>query len=67
GQGNLSGEIIKSIKLFFPQPPEQQKIADFLLVFDDQIDIQTGKIDILRKHKKGLVQQLIPVVNEVTA
>ncbi|MFK3881275.1 restriction endonuclease subunit S [Pantoea agglomerans] len=67
GQGNLSGEIIKSIKLFFPQPDEQQKIANFLLALDDRIDIQTGKIDILRKHKKGLVQQLLPIVNEVTA
>ena len=51
GQGNLSGEIIKSIKIFFPQPVEQQKIADFLLVLDDKIDAQT-KIDIIRKHKR---------------
>ncbi|HAW6896648.1 TPA: restriction endonuclease subunit S, partial [Escherichia coli] len=66
GQGNLSGEIIKSIKIFFPQPVEQQKIADFLLVLDDKIDAQTKKIDIIRKHKKGLMQQLFPVVSEMT-
>ena len=67
GQGNLSGEIIKSIKLLFPQPVEQQKITDILLALDDQIDAQTGKIDFLKKHKKGLMQQLFPVVDEASA
>ncbi|EFN4508933.1 restriction endonuclease subunit S, partial [Escherichia coli] len=42
------------------------KIADFLLVLDDKIDAQTKKIDIIRKHKKGLMQQLFPVVSEMT-
>ena len=60
GQGNLSGEIIKSIELCFPSPPEQQKIADCLSSLDDLISAQAQKLDALRTHKKGLMQQLFP-------
>ena len=37
-QWNLSAEIIKSLKLFFPQLPEQQKIASFLSSVDEKIE-----------------------------
>lgn len=66
GQGNLSGEIIKSIQLLFPKPIEQQKIADFLLAIDGQIDAQTKKIEALKLHKKGLMQRLFPILLEVS-
>jgi len=39
---------------------EQEKIADILGSLDDYIDASTHKIDILRQHKRGLVQQLFP-------
>ena len=65
GQGNLSGEIIKAISLFFPKPKEQQCIADCLSALDDLITTQSQKIDALKTHKKGLMQQLFPVLHEV--
>lgn len=65
GQGNLSGEIIKSIELFFPSPAEQQKIADFLSSIDNIIDKQKEKINFLKKHKRGLMQGLFSSIEEV--
>jgi len=64
GQGNLSGEIVKSIGLVFPSPTEQQRIADCLTSLDDLIAAETRKLDTLKTHKKGLMQQLFPQVAE---
>lgn len=64
GQGNLSGEIIKAIRLCFPKPKEQQRIADCLSSLGDLITSQSQKIDALKRHKKGLMQQLFPVLDE---
>lgn len=64
GQGNLSGEIVKSIVLMLPKPEEQKKIADCLSFVDEMIESQSSKIHELQKHKKGLMQQLFPSVNE---
>ena len=43
-----------------PSPPEQQRIADCLSCLDDLIAAQARKLDALRQHKKGLLQQLFP-------
>ncbi|WP_275849836.1 restriction endonuclease subunit S [Extensimonas sp. H3M7-6] len=64
GQGNLSGDIIKGIKLFFPLPDEQQKIADCLSSLDELIAAEANKLDALKTHKKGLMQQLFPAEGE---
>ena len=67
GQGNLSGEIVKSIGLVFPSPTEQQRIADCLNSLDDLIAAETRKLDTLKTHKKGLMQQLFPQAGEYYA
>lgn len=66
GQGNLSGEIVKSIELYFPQSEEQQKIAACLSSLDDRINAQVDKIETLQAHKKGLMQGLFPSIEEVS-
>ena len=65
GQGNLSGEIIKFIKLLFPPLQEQQKIANFLSSVDELIEKQEQKIKQYKQHKKGLLQGLFPNINGV--
>lgn len=66
GQGNLSGEIIKSIELFIPKfQEEQQKIADCLSAFDELITTQSDKVESLKMHKIALMQGLFPVIEEV--
>ena len=42
----------------FPLLPEQQKIADCLSSLDELITAEAKKLDTLKAHKKGLMQQL---------
>jgi type I restriction enzyme S subunit len=61
----LSLNELRRIKLPIPKAPEQQKIADCLSSLDDLITAQTQKLATLKTHKKGLMQQLFPVLDEV--
>jgi len=60
GQENLSAGLIKNIYLSHPCLAEQQKIADCLTSLDALIAAQVEKLDALKTHKKGLMQQLFP-------
>ena len=64
GQGNLSGQIIKSLVFAFPCPEEQKKIATCLSEIDCVINMQTNKVDQLKIHKQGLMQGLFPSLEE---
>jgi type I restriction enzyme S subunit len=64
GQGNLSGEIVKSIVIPFPSLPEQTKIATCLSSLDDLINAHVKKCEGLKNHKKGLMPGLFPVAGE---
>lgn len=66
GVPSLSKDIIRKIEVFVPKnPKEQQKIAACLSSVDKLIDTQTQKIEQLKEHKKGLLQQLFPTINDV--
>jgi type I restriction enzyme S subunit len=43
-----------------PSPVEQQKIAECLSSVDELLAAQARKVDELKTHKKGLMQQLFP-------
>jgi len=60
GVRNLNIEIVKSLYLPVPSLKEQQKIADCLSSLDDLIDAQAQKLELLKAHKKALMQQLFP-------
>ena len=47
-----------------PDPAEQQKIADCLASLDVLITLEAQKLDTLKSHKKGLMQQLFPAEGE---
>ncbi|EPV8285070.1 restriction endonuclease subunit S [Vibrio alginolyticus] len=53
-------EFFRDVRLMVPTLPEQQKIADCLSSFDERIALEEKKLDELKAHKKGLVQQLFP-------
>ena len=56
----ISIKRLSTISIRFPSKKEQKKIADCLSSLDDLISAQTKKIEALKKHKKGLMQQLFP-------
>lgn len=64
GIPSLSKTNIEKIKVFIPALPEQQKITATLTSLDDLITAQSNKLEALKAHKKGLMQQLFPNPNE---
>ena len=63
---NLSRDIFKNLPFLVPDTTEQQKIANCLTSLDDIITAQSQKIATLKAHKKGLIQQLFPIIDEVS-
>jgi len=63
GQGSLSQGLIRTLPFCFPKDKaEQQRIADCLSALDAQIIAESRKLDALKLHKRGLMQQLFPSV-----
>ena len=56
----MNSDDIKSLALCIPKPAEQQKIAECLSTLDELIGAESQKLDALKAHKKGLMQQLFP-------
>lgn len=54
---------LKALKIVVSQnTDEQQKIADCLSSIDELIEVISRKVEILKEHKKGLMQQLFPKI-----
>ena len=56
---------VRSFSIPHSSQEEQTKIAQFLLSIDELITAQTQKLATLKTHKKGLMQQLFPALDEV--
>ncbi|MEC5205512.1 type I restriction enzyme S subunit [Vogesella perlucida] len=56
----ISFKQFSELMLPVPKNAEQQKIADCLSSVDELIDTQAQKVEALKAHKKGLMQQLFP-------
>lgn len=59
---HLYSSQLKNILLHIPNIKEQTKIASCLFSIDKLIHEQSQRVEILREHKKGLMQRLFPVV-----
>lgn len=64
GQGNLSGAIVKQIKVSFPSFDEQQKIGKSFQKIDSLITLHQRKLEHLQEQKKGLLQKMFPKKGE---
>lgn len=53
-----------SLSVLSPSIDEQQKIASCLSALDDIIVTETNKLEALKAHKKGLMQQLFPQLDK---
>src|SRR5699024_4476021 len=63
----ISKEDFIAMPLPVLSPEEKQKIADCLSSLDALIAAQADKIDALKAHKKGVMQQLFPSPEAVRA
>jgi type I restriction enzyme, S subunit len=62
---NLNADIIKLLTVHFPKNnKEQQKIASCLSSLDEVIAAHSQKLELLKDHKKGLMQNLFPQEGE---
>ena len=60
GRFNISITQFLSTAAPWPDEAEQQKIAECLSSVDELMAAQARKVDALKTHKKGLMQQLFP-------
>jgi type I restriction enzyme S subunit len=68
GQENLSQGLVRDIPFSFPSDEaEQRKVTTSLSSLDGLIAAQQDKLEALKTHKKGLMQQLFPSPEEVEA
>jgi len=63
----VNRDSLLAYKLLVPCRSEQERIAACLSALDDLIAAQGDKIEALKTHKKGLMQQLFPSLTEVDA
>ena len=64
-QTNLRNEDVMNCPIILPKnPTEQQKIASCLSSLDEVIASHNQKLDALKEHKKGLMQNLFPQEGE---
>ena len=67
GAGKIELDHLKNFELFIPNTSEQQRIASCLSSLDTLITLETQKLEALKTHKKGLMQQLFPSPEAVEA
>jgi len=58
GQPGINAEEYSQYKLFIPEGKERTKIADFLSFLDSRIAAQRKLVELLKKHKRGLIKHL---------
>ena len=67
GIPHISARQINEFEICISSKKEQQKIADCLSSFDELITTEAKKLDALKAHKKGLMQQLFPAEGETVS
>ncbi|MBP3606904.1 MAG: restriction endonuclease subunit S, partial [Treponema sp.] len=60
GQGNLSGNIVKSLKIDVTSLSEQAKIGSYFQSLDNLITLHQRKCESLKKVKKSMLQKMFP-------
>ena len=60
----INNKHIIPFRVLVPIPEEQQRISGCLTSLDDLITAEIQELDTLKNHKKGLMQQLFPSMEE---
>lgn len=64
GQPLITGGQLRLLPVLLPIESERQKIVSCLSTLDELIAAQTKKLEAVKTHKKGLMQQLFPSPEE---
>ena len=64
---NISKPEVLAFPVMAPPLPEQHRIATCLSSLDALISLETQKLEALKTHKKGLMQQLFPSPEETAS
>lgn len=67
GQGNLSGALVKSISVTYPNNREQQTISDYVDSLDSQISASTSRLASLKQMKAASLQAMFPQEGETVS
>jgi type I restriction enzyme S subunit len=62
----INKSLFSSVRILAPKLPEQERIASCLSSLDALIAAETQKLEALKTHKKGLMQQLFPTLEQVS-
>lgn len=60
----VNSDDVRNLKLPIPASQEQQQIASCLSSLDEVITAESQKLEVLKEHKKGLLQNLFPQEGE---
>lgn len=60
GQGNLSAQIIKELKISIPSPEEQSKIGNYFSQVNHLITLHQRKCEEIKTLKKYMLQKMFP-------
>lgn len=60
----ITKEVLSQFVVKLPSPKEQQKIAACLSSLDEVITAESQKLEVLKDHKRGLLQILLPQAGE---
>ncbi|UNK50549.1 restriction endonuclease subunit S [Lysobacter sp. S4-A87] len=59
--------VLRTFSAVLPSFEEQRRIGECISSIDDLITAQEQKIDLLKRHKRGLMQELFPVLEDQSA
>jgi type I restriction enzyme S subunit len=62
----INQKALKTVLVKLPEPAEQQRIALCLSSLDALTTAETQKLEALKTHKKGLMQQLFPSTTQTS-
>lgn len=57
---SLSFKDLQSMDILLPAQEKQRKISDILISMDDLLELRNRKSELLKKHKRGLMNGLFP-------
>lgn len=54
---NLNKNLVKNVRIYYPELEEQEKIASFIEIYCKKVEILECKLQALKKYKTGILQK----------